>query len=126
MFKIIGRILVILLVSGLIAGGLYLIVQRNPSALGTGDRQAGFEGGLRRNFEQRNNGSALPLTSTGNNSRSARFREGDHDFEGGLSMGRGFLGITRNLIVFSIIILLVVGLQKLFSRASRRRTVRAG
>ena len=50
MFKIIGRILVILLVSGLIAGGLYLIVQHNPSALGIGNRQAGFEGSLRRNF----------------------------------------------------------------------------
>ncbi len=120
MFKIIGRILVILLVSGLIAGGLYLVVQRNPSVLGTGDRPTAFEGGLRENFEQINNGSTLPQASTGSSDRPEHFKDGD------LSIGRGFLGITRSLIVFSVITLLVVGIQKLFSLFNRKRPVRAG
>ena len=126
MFKIIGRILVILLVSGLIAGGLYLIVGHNPSALDVGDRPAGFEGGLRRNFEQINKSSTLPQTPTGSSGRRAHFEGEEHDFDGGLSMGRGFLGITRSLIVFSVITLLVVGIQKVVSHVNRRLPVRVG
>jgi hypothetical protein len=126
MFKIIGRMIVSLLVSGLIAGGLYLIVQHNPSALGIGERQAGLQGRLSRNFEQANNGSALPQASTGNAIRPARFRDSEHDFGGRLSLGRGLLGILRNLLIFSLITLLVVGFQKLFTQVNRKRPVRAG
>jgi hypothetical protein len=126
MLKTIGRILVILLVSGLIAGGLYLIVQNNPSALGTGDGQAGFEGRLRRNFKQNNPGSALSQPSTESNTHPTRFRAVDHDFEGGVSVGRGLLGITRSLIVFSLITLLIIGFQKAFSWIKRKRPARVG
>jgi hypothetical protein len=126
MFKIIGRIIVIVLVSSLIAGGLYLIVQRNPSALGIGDRQAGFEGRLDRNFEHLNNGSPLSQPSSRSATQPKHFRDGDRDFGGGTSLGRGLLGIIRNLLVFSVITLLVVGIQKLFSRLNRKRPVWAG
>ena len=126
MLKIFGRILVILLLSGLIAGGLYLIVQHNPSALGIGDRPAGFEGRLHRNFDKTNNGAALPQTFTQDTSRPAHFRAGDGDFEGGASLGHGLLGITRSLIVFSVITLLVVCIQKAFALVNRRRTVKVG
>jgi hypothetical protein len=126
MFKIIGRILIILLVSDLIAGGFFLIVQHNPSALGIGGRQAGFEGRLRRNFEQVNNGSVLSQASNGSATRPARFRDGDRDFGGRVSIGHGLLGVTRNLLVFGSITLLVVSLQKLITRVTRKRPARAG
>ena len=89
MFKIFGRILVILFVSGLIAGGIYLIVQHNPSALGIGDRQAGFEGRLRNNLEQVESESQLSQESTTSNTRLAHFRGGHskHDFDGEISIG---------------------------------------
>jgi hypothetical protein len=126
MFKIIGRMIVILLASGLIACGLYLIVQHNPSALGIGKQQAGFEGRLGRNFEQVNTGSTLSQASAGTVSRPARFRDSEHDFGGRLSLGRGLLGILRNLLIFSLITLLVIGIQKLFTQVNRKRPVRAG
>jgi hypothetical protein len=126
MLKIIGRILVILLVSGLIAGGIYLIVQHNPSAFGIGEGRAAFEGRLRNNFGRINSGAALSPESISNSNQPTRFRGDDHDFGGGISMGRGLLGVARNLIVFSLIILLVVVIQKGFSRVDRKRPVRAG
>ena len=125
MLRIIGRILVILLVSSLIAGGIYLIVQQNHSALGIGDGQPGFEGRLRNNFEWIDNGSELPQESIASNARLSHFRGGDHDLEGGVSIGRGLMGITRNLIVFSLITLLVVAIQKLFSWLNWKRPARA-
>lgn len=125
MLRFIGRILVILLVSGLIVGGIYLIVQQNPSALGIGDGQPGFEGHLRNNLERIDNGSELPQESIASNARPSHFPGGDHDLEGGASIGRGLMGITRNLIVFSLITLLVVAIQKLFSWLNRKRLARA-
>jgi hypothetical protein len=55
MLNVIGRIMVILLVSGLIASGIYLIMQHTPSAPEIGDRQAGFESRPRNNFERIDN-----------------------------------------------------------------------
>jgi hypothetical protein len=128
MLKIFGRILIILFISGLIAGGIYLIVQHDPTALGTGDRQAGFEGRLGNHSEQSESESQLLPKSDTWSTRPAHFRDGEqgHDFDGEISVGRGLAGITRNLIVFSLITLLVAGLQQLFSRINRKRPVRAG
>jgi hypothetical protein len=126
MFKILGRILVILLISGLIAGGVYLAVQHNPAAFGNADRRAGFESRLNNNFTQVSRGSTLSQLATGTSGRPARFRSRDGDFEGGLSVGRGLLGVIRNLVVFSLITLLVITIQKAFSRISRKQPVRAG
>lgn len=127
MFKIIGRTLVILLVSGLIAGGIYLIVQHDPAVLGLGNRQAGFEGRLRNNSGSINIGATTLQAFAGTGGQPTRFRGRERDFEGGVSISRGLLGITGNLILFSAITLLVLAFQKVFTLASRKRVaVRAG
>ena len=127
MLKIIGRILVILLVSGLIAGGIYLIVQYDPAALGLANQRAGFEGQIRNNFTGiNNNGTASPLAASGTGGQPTRFRGGERDFEGRISISRGLLGIAGNLILFSAITLLVVAVQRIYSSDWRKRPVRAG
>ncbi len=127
MLKIIGRIMVILLVSGLIAGAIYLVVQKDPALLGLTNRRAGFESRSRNNFQSTNSGTAAPLAASNHNVQPTRFRDGERGFEGGrISVGRGLLGIAGNLILFSILTLLVIAVQRLSALPRRKRPVQAG
>jgi|GEM_PF-2540345 len=113
MLKIIGRITVILCVCGLIAGGIYLLVQHNSSALGTGNAAIG------RDEETQG------LHGLQNGAPPVRSHDGEHGLDGDVSPERGFLGIVRNLIVFSVITLLVAAIQKLASQPGKKRAMHA-
>ena len=103
MFKIIGRILVILLAAALVAGGLYDLVQ-NGSTSSTAfapDRQ----------FVSRNtNGTLTPPT---------QFR--DRESEGGFSLGRGLGGMLVTALQIGVITAIVFQIQKELARSSHSR-----
>lgn len=109
MFKMIGRILIILLVAAIVAGGIYLLVQ-NGSSNNTAfapDRQ----------FQGRTFGG----TSNGNFASPDGFRGRDH--EGQFSIGRGIGGLFGTTLKISVIVLLVLLVQNgLASLKSRRAT----
>ncbi len=120
MLKTVGRIFIILLVSVLIAFGVYTIVQRNPTALRPGNQRGNFDARIR------NNGSPINQLSPGAGSQPVRFQGRERGFEGGVSIGRGLAGIAGNLILFSIITLIVIGIQKVSTLMGRKQTIRAG
>jgi hypothetical protein len=107
MFKIIGRILVILLVAVIVAGGLYALVQ-NGSASSTTlapDRQ----------FTSRNtNGVSAPPDGS---------RE--HESEGEFSLGRGLGGVLGTLLKMGIVTLLVFLVQKMLAKSPRQTQSRS-
>jgi len=126
MLKIIGQILVILLVSGLIGGAIYLVVQNDPAAFGLANRRDGFESRIPNNLPGTNGGAASPLAASGTSVQPTRFRDGERGFEGRISVSRGLLGIAGNLVLFSIITLLVIAVQRLIPVSRRKRSVQAG
>ena len=102
MFKIIGRIIVILLVAALVAGGLYALVQ-NGSTNGTA-----FASG--RQFQSRNtNGTFV-----------SRDQFGERGGEGGFSLGRGLGGTLVTLLEIGAITLIVIQVQKVLAKSPRR------
>jgi hypothetical protein len=127
MLKFIGRFLVILAVSVLIAGGMYALVQQDPSALGLSNQVRGPEGQLSQNRQFQGLPAGGDSTNSGviQSGQGTGFREREHDFEGRGGSGMGFLGILKNLAVFALITLAVVGLQKLISLLKGRLTVKS-
>ena len=119
MMKTIARIMVILVVIGMLTGGIYLVVQHNPSQSGLTGPQLASGDNLGRNFG-------------GFNDRATGFRERQHDFDRGADFGRGtdfgrgLLGIVRTLLVFSVIILIVVLIQKALGFVKGRLAARTG
>ena len=117
-----GRILVILLVVGLVAGGLYWLGQNHPAILGLGDNRLGLpEEGTRPGREAREmfdredrleNG--LPLDFPG---------DGMYHNEGlgRLDAGRAWASILRNILIIAVITLLVVGIQRFYNWLVHRR-----
>jgi hypothetical protein len=125
MLRTIGRIMVILLVIGLVAGGLYWLGQTNPSILSLGDSLPGLmEEGTRPDRGSRELFERGDATESG---LSLDFQQDGmrlHNGEGRLDSGRAWTSILRNILIIAIITLLVTGIQKLFSWISRRRQVR--
>ena len=119
MLKIIARIMVILLVIGMLAGGIYLVVQHNPSQSRLTGPQLASGHNLGRNFGGFNDGA------TGFRERQHDFNRGA-DFGRGTDFGRGILGMVRTLLVFSIITLIVVLIQKAFGFVKGRLAARTG
>jgi hypothetical protein len=109
MFKITGRIVLILLAACLVSGLLYLLVNGaagQPGLLAGLDRRSGFDGGFRRAFNgQANLSSFLTQGIPGLGSR-ANF--GDGGFRNRFSFGRAFSGVASDLIIVSLITALVV------------------
>jgi hypothetical protein len=107
MFKIISRILVILLVAAIVSGGLYALVQ-SGSAGSTEtfppDRQ--FEG---RTFDRNPDGTITPPD---------RFRE--HESESEFSIGHGLAGMLGTLLKIGVVTLLVLLVQKMLAKSPRR------
>jgi hypothetical protein len=101
MFKIIGRILVILLVAALVAGGLYAFVQNGSTSntAFTPDRQ----------FASRN--------TTGTSAPPDRFRE--RESEGEFSLGRGLGGMLVTLLKIGVIAVIVLLAQKALAKNPR-------
>jgi len=127
MLKFIGRFLVILALSIMLAFGIYWIVQRNPSALGLRNFPGGFE---QRRF---NNPNPQGLNTGANASQTGiqpgfegrGFGDGGRDFNGRSAPGFGVIGILRNLGVIGLITLAVAGLQKMRAFAFRKHSVKA-
>ncbi len=104
MLKILGRLSVIILVTVLLAAGLYALVQatsQNSSALAPETRIEGQTTGER------------PAPPEGFD------REGGERGEGEFSLTRGLGGIAVTLVKFGVVTMLVLALQKLLSKTPR-------
>jgi hypothetical protein len=102
MIRTIGKILVILLVTALVAGVLYAVVQ-SGNVSGAADRPR-LEG------------------STGNNlpTRPEGFRE--HDGETEASLGRGLGGLLVSLLQIGAITFIVLQIQKALAKSIRQKS----
>lgn len=112
MFKILYRILVILLVSGLVAGGMYLLIGNNASASGLGNQ-----------FGERGNGNLQVEQNFGNltdGNRLGNDRE-QHFGETNLTFFQSIGVVFSKLIVVALITAAVIIIQRLFLRHNRRK-----
>jgi hypothetical protein len=109
MFKITGRIVLILLAACLVSGMLYLLVNGaagQPGLLANLDRRNGFDGGFRRTANgQANLGSFLTQGIPGLGSRT---NFGDGGSRNRFSLGRAFSGLVSDVIIVSLITALVI------------------
>ena len=126
MMKTIGRIFAILVVIGIITAGIYAIVQRNPAASGLVGSQTGLNENPGNDFENFTGGNAELQSLSRATERQIGFREPHHDFSGDDSFGHGLLGILRTLLVFALITLIVIVLQKTFASLKSRLGARTG
>lgn len=117
MFKVIGKILAILLVAGLVCGALYLVVNHTGafSGISRGGFDGGFEGG-RSQLRAAPNGSFTPPQGLGDGG----FR-GDHEGRDGASLARGLPGVLVNGAKIALITVLVALAQWVGSRIKTRR-----
>jgi hypothetical protein len=118
MFKITGRIILILLAAGLVSGALYLLVNGaagQPGLLANLDGRGRFEGGLR----VAANRQAAPgsFLSQGVSSLPFRANFGDGGFRSRFSAGRGLAGLFGDLIIVTLITGLVVLIHGVIKKA---------
>ena len=109
MFKITGRIVLILLAACLVSGVLYLLVNGvagQPGLLAGLDRRGGFDGGFRRTADGQANLSIF-LTQ-GIPGLGVRTNFGDGGLRNRFSLGRAFSGVVSDLIIVTLITALVV------------------
>lgn len=112
MFKIIGRILTILLVAAIVAGGIYLLVQNGSSNTLASALEQQFES---RSFDRNPNGNFAPPNG---------FRERGHDGE--FSIGHGIGGVIGTVLKMGVIVLLVLLVQKRLANLNSRRKAHTG
>ena len=117
MFKITGRIVLILLVASLVSGMLYLLVNGingKPGLLGGLDRRGGFRLAA--------NGRATPgsILAQGVSSLAFRSNFGERGFSSRSSLGRGLSGVVVDLVVVTLITCLVVVIHAAFKKALGR------
>lgn len=101
MFKTIGKIIVILLVAALVAGGVYALVQAGSANDTTVSPRDQFK-------SRETNGTFVPPDG---------FRE--HDSEGEFSLGRGLGGLLVTLLKVGVITLIITQLQRVLSKVPR-------
>ena len=99
MFKMIFRFLVISLIAIALGFGIYYLIQ--PAGVASFRSGINNFGGLSRDF-----------------GGEGGFREG------GFNLTRGLFGVTGNLILVAIITMIVVSIQKMFSRKPQPVTTR--
>jgi len=123
MLKNLMRIGMILLVCGLLAAGIYSLVEANSDTLTDGNL-SGPDNGLRGNPLETGTGE---LTTTDKPAGGARQGgpPGDHEHGGEAGIGRSLLGIARNLITIALFTLVVAGLQKLSKMIFRQKPAQA-
>lgn len=105
MLKILLRTLVILLVTLLVAGGLYLLVENGNAS------SAAF--GPEPQFDNRTTTGERQSPPDGFSGR------GEHGGEGEFSLGRGLGGMFGTLLKMGVITLLVLLAQKLLTKTPR-------
>jgi hypothetical protein len=126
MYKITGRIILILLAASLVAGALYLLVNGvggQPGLLSSLDRRGGPDGGFRNANRQ-----AAPNGILAQGVSNLTFRP-DFDGRGSrdrFSLGRGLMGVFSDLLAITLITALVVlvsgALKKALRRSPKRTT----
>ena len=119
MVKTIGRFLIILLVTGLVAGGLYWLVQANPEWLGRQDAEHGGIGDRLREQGFKD----FPSDEDQLETRPHRGFNGggEHNNLSGSLDEHTIASILRNLLIIGLTTLVVLGLQKLTVSLKRRR-----
>jgi hypothetical protein len=118
MFKITGRIVVILLAACLVSGVLYLLVNGaagQPGLLAGLDRRGGFEGGFRVAANRQANLATVFAQGVSNLGLRSGF--GGDGFRNRFSLGRGFSSVIGDLIIVALITVLVVLLHGLIKKA---------
>ena len=108
MFKTIARIIVILLIATIVAGGLYALVQHgstNCTAVAP-SRQFQSSG---------TNGTFVP-----------REQFGDRGGEGRFSLGRGLVGTLVTFLEISVIAFFVIQVQKILAKSPQKTVPRPG
>lgn len=107
--KIIGRILLVLLITAILAAGIYYIVNSLPSSTSTGN----FDQGDRPSFQ--NDGQ---MTGPGDGSG---FQARGGDREGGGASG-GWIEILTHAGIFLGAAVVVLGIQKLIQALTKKRS----
>jgi len=118
MFKITGRIVVILLAACLVSGMLYLLVNGvagQPGLLAGLDRRGGFEGGLRVAANRPANLANFFAQGVSDLGLRSGFAGGD--FRNRFSLTRGFSSVIGDLIIVALITVLVVLLHGVIKKA---------
>jgi len=119
MFKITGRIFLILLAASLVAGALYLLVNGaggHAGLLSGLDRRGGFGGGFRVANRQATVGGFL---AQGVSDLGLRSNFGDGGFRNRSSLWGGLSGVFGDLIIVTLITVLVVTLHRVIKKAFR-------
>ena len=116
MFKITGRIVLILLAASLVAGALYLLVNGaggQPGLLSGLDYRGGFRGGNRQ-------ASVGTLLLQGVLDPGFRPNFGDGGFRNRFSVVRAFSGVASDLIIVTLITVVVVLLHGALKKGLHR------
>jgi hypothetical protein len=116
MFKITGRIILILLAASLVAGALYFLVNGTggqPGLLSSLDYRGGFRGANRQ-------ASVGTLLLQGLLNPGFRPDFGDSGFRSRFSVVRAFSGVISDLIIVTLITVVVVLLHGAFKKGLRR------
>jgi hypothetical protein len=119
MFKITGRIVLILLAASLVSGMLYWLVNGTagqPGLLASLDRRGGFGSGFRRTANGQSNLSSVLTQGVSSLAfRATNFSDGG--FRNRLSLARGLSGVVGDLIVVALITVLVVLVHGVIKKA---------
>jgi hypothetical protein len=125
MFKITGRIVLILIAASLVAGVLYLLVNGvagQPGLLSSLDRRGGFGGGLRGAANEQP--ASRVFLAQGVSNLTLRSDFGAGGFRERISLGRGLAGVVSNLIIVTLITVLVVLVHGAIKKALGRPLVK--
>jgi hypothetical protein len=116
MLKTISRIFVIMLVTTIVAGSLYVLVQNNSPSSAFSGREAGGRTFIGQGTTITANGQNLQIAS------QSRFR-GDRGFDGwfSFSLNRGLFGAIGNVIEIAMITAIIVLMRKAMSSQTLRK-----
>ena len=125
MFKITGRIVLILIAASLVAGVLYLLVNgaaEQPGLFSSLDRRGRFGGG----FRGVANGQTIPgaFLAQGVSNLGLRSDLEAGGFRDRISLGRGLAGVVSDLIIVALITALVVLVHGAIKKALNRSPVK--
>jgi hypothetical protein len=124
MLKILARIAIILLASGLLSTGLYYLVNGSAAQGGLITSSPGSDQ-IQPNYER---GLALPGSqdgqSTGVQPSTRQRGPGGQHAHGGTNLGNGFSGILQNLVVIGLITIIVIPTRRVLTRLSHQRPLK--
>jgi hypothetical protein len=119
MIKIVGRFMIILLAACLVAGGLYWLVEANPSRIGLPDGQRELRGQGLRDLSEEDEGLEMRPQ------RDFKGGGGEHNLQPGSLDAQATSGILRSLLIIALTTLTVLGIQKAITWVKRQRQARS-